>query len=82
MANADSDFILLEFDFSQVPGVPGAAGQMEYVASGPKQSLGRLLASCCALPSVCLSLATPSPNPLPSSLLSPQSPCPVRALCL
>lgn len=33
---------------------------MEYVASGPKQSLGRLLASCCALPSVCLSLATPA----------------------
>lgn len=61
MVNADSDFILLEFDFSQVPGVPGAAGQMECVASGPKQSPGCLLASCCALSWVCFSLATPIP---------------------
>ena len=58
MVDADSGFILLEFDFSQVPGVPGAAAQMECVTSGPKQSPGSLLASCCALPWVCLSLAT------------------------
>lgn len=75
-ANADSDFILLEFDFSQVPGVPGAAGQMEYVASGPKQSLGRLLASCCALPR---SASAWLPHPL--TLCPPACSLPVSLSC-
>lgn len=82
MVNADSDFILLEFDFSQ--GQESLVQQAKWNMLPVTQS--RALGACWLPAVLCPGSASawlpPSPNPLPSSLLSPQSSCPVRALCL